>query len=439
METHIEIGIRAEDKSKWETRTPLVPEDIQHLTARGLSIVVQNSSSRAFSDAEYERADIPVLKELKNSKIILGLKEIPVQKLATSKTYFIFSHVIKGQAYNMPMLKQMMKLGVTLVDYERIVDEENNRLIFFGRHAGIAGMINSLWALGLRLSWEKVSNPFTRIQQAKSYFNLDDALQAVRETASAIKRNGIPKSIQPLVVGFAGYGNVSRGAQDVFDLLPFEDVSPHNLVDFCRKGTGGTHRLFKVVFKEKHLVTPRNTDQSFDLLDYYQTGLSKYRSIFMRYADHLTVLINGNYWDPKFPRLLRLEDCQRMWAGEKQPKLKVIGDISCDLDGAVQCTVKPTYPDNPLYVYHPNTGQTTDGVAGSGPVIMAVEILPAEIPRESSIYFSRVLTPYLPEIAAADWNNDFEKIQLPPEIKTATILHKGRLTPNYKYLEKYLD
>ena len=139
------IGIRAEDKSNWETRTPLVPDDIRQLCDEGLSIAVQTSDRRAFTDAEYAQSGIPVAKDLSRCRIIMGLKEIPIAGLEVGKTYFIFPLVIKDQTYNMPMLRQMMALGVTLVDYVRIVDEQNRRLIFFGLYAGIAGMINSLW------------------------------------------------------------------------------------------------------------------------------------------------------------------------------------------------------------------------------------------------------------------------------------------------------
>ncbi len=433
------IGIRAEDKSNWETRCPLVPEDIRGLNEAGLSIAVQASGRRAFSDAEYEQAGVSVLTDLEHCGIILGLKEIPIAKLEAGKTYFIFSHVIKGQAYNMPMLRRMMALGVTLVDYERIVDAQNRRLIFFGRHAGIAGMINSLWALGLRFAWENCPNPLTGIQQARSYPDLEAALEAVRAVAEQIRNNGVPAAMHPLVVGFAGYGNVAGGTQEVFDRLPFESVSPRDLADLIRADDCSPDRLYKVIFKEKHLVEPIGAGRAFDLQDYYRRGSTGYRGVFSRYAEHLTLLMNGNYWDPRFPRLLTTEDFRRMWAGGRQPKLKVIGDISCDINGALQCTVKPSYPDKPLYVYQPETGRASDGVAGQGPVVMAVEILPAEIPRESSIYFSRVLTTYLPAIAAADWSADFTRIALPIELKRAVILYRGSLTPEYEYLQTHLD
>ena len=128
-----------------------------------------------------------------------------------------------------------------------------------------------------------------------------------------------------------------------------------------------------------------------------------------------------------------------MWAGGRRPKLRVIGDISCDPDGSIQCTVKPTDPGHPLYVYEPASGRAVDGVAGHGPVVMAVEILPAEIPRESSRYFSRVLKGYMQALATADFRVPLEALQLPDELKRALILHRGRLTPDYRYLQDHVD
>jgi alpha-aminoadipic semialdehyde synthase len=439
MEKKMLIGVRSEDKNEWEQRVPLVPEDIRKLQTQGLNIIVQASQQRAFADQEYSEQGIPVQKELKNCDIIFGLKEIPLPALAPDKIYVIFSHVIKGQAYNMPMLKKMMELGTTLIDYEAIVDDRKRRLIFFGRYAGLAGMINSLWALGRRLEVENIPSPFCKIQQAKTYPGLNQARSAIQEVAEAIQQKGLPPAIHPLFVGFAGYGNVSLGAQEIFDILPFREIAPRDVARSADDPSLSDSVLYKVVFKEEHCVEARDPQQPFDLQDYYEYGKQKYKGVFYQYLKHLTLLINCNYWDSRYPRILSLEACKNMWRGAGQPRLRVIGDISCDIDGSIQCTVKPTYPDNPVYVYHPDTGKTTDGFQGHGPVIMAVEILPAELPRESSIYFSSILKDFLPDFTGANYTLSFEKLNLPPEIKRAMILYRGELTPDYKYIEKYLE
>ena len=434
----MQIGIRAEDKNEWEARVPLVPEDIRDLRAQGIAITVQTSVQRAFADEEFEQNGIAVESDIDRSDIILGLKEIQVARLAPGKIYFIFSHVIKGQAYNMPMLERMMQLGITLVDYERIVDEGNRRLIFFGRHAGLAGMINSLWALGRRLAEENCPNPLSDLRQARTYRNLEQARHAIRAVGKKIASKGLPVDICPPVVGFAGYGHVSQGAQEILEHLPVIEIRPSQLQQLFDDPDRSCNHVYKVVFKEEDIFEPRDSSQTFDLQEYYRYGAEKYNSVFERYLGHLTLLINGNYWDERFPRIFPLESCRELWKNNQQPRLKVIGDISCDINGSIECTVKPAYPDNPVYVYHPDSGEVTDGFSGHGPVIMAVEILPTEIPRESSTYFSSVLKQYIPQLVAADWQSEFEALRLPSEIKRAMILHRGSFTPDYRYLEDYL-
>ncbi len=434
----MKIGIRAEDKSKSEKRTPLVPDDIVELNKNGFSIVVQSSKQRIFSDDEHRKKGIDVQNDLKDCTVIFGVKEIPMHVFEQDKLYIFFSHVIKGQTYNMPMLKHMMELGGTLIDYERIIDENNHRLVFFGYYAGLSGMINTLWSLGKRMDVENIQNPFNKIQQAMTYHSLDDAKNVIREVGEEIKKHGIPAAMHPLVIGFAGYGNVSQGAQNVFDILPFKDIAPDELKQIANDPSVADDVIYKVVFKEKHIVKPKDVNYPFDLHDYYKHGLEKYDGIFDQYLDDLTVLVNCNYWDEKYPRLITLEDCQRMWSDDKQPRLQVISDISCDPHGAVQCTIKPTYPEQPTYVYHPQTGTAIDGFEGHGPVIMAVEILPTEIPRESSIHFSHVLREFIPALVNADYKLSFEELNLPFALKKALILYHGKLTPDYEYLNTYL-
>jgi alpha-aminoadipic semialdehyde synthase len=118
--------------------------------------------------------------------------------------------------------------------------------------------------------------------------------------------------------------------------------------------------------------------------------------------------------------------------------LRVIGDISCDIEGAIEATVRSTDAGNPVFVYDPATGQDTDGWAGRGIVILAIDNLPGQLPRESSTTFSHTLKPLIPAIVRADYTVPFEELDLPPLIKDAVIAHRGELTPDYKYIEKFL-
>ncbi|MBN1830141.1 MAG: hypothetical protein JW884_13505 [Deltaproteobacteria bacterium] len=434
----MKIGIRSEDKSPWERRSPLIPKDIQALREQGISIVVQASAHRVFSDNDFRSAGIPVQTSLKDCDIIIGIKEIPKDMFEFRKIYLFFAHVIKGQPYNMPMLERMMELETTLLDYERIVDGNNRRLIFFGRHAGMAGMINTLWALGQRLEEENIENPFSVLRQAKNYRNLEEAREELDRVAEVIRTRGIPEILNPLIVGFTGYGNVSQGAQDIFDILPFRSIEPEAPEDIMLNDPASRHVLYKIVFREKHMVQSIDGSQSFDLNHYYREGVKKYRSQFYRYLPQLTVLVNGIYWDARYPRLMTIEDCRNLWNGTVPPKLKVIGDITCDPGGSIECTVESTSPDDPVYVYDPRNGVISHGFKGWGPLVMAVDILPTEIPYESSCYFSSILREYIPLIAAANYKDDFARLTMIPELKGAMILHRGTLTPDYRYLRKHL-
>ena len=180
------IGIRREDKDRWEARVPLIPDDVVRLTSSGAAeIVVQPSPRRVFTEAEYVQAGARVDEDLSACDVVLAVKEIPRELFAPGKTYAFFSHTIKGQPYNMDMLRRLMDLRCQLIDYERITDESGRRIIFFSRFAGLAGAIDSLWVLGRRLEWEGLSpNPFAALEQTYTYPTLEAALAAVREVGA---------------------------------------------------------------------------------------------------------------------------------------------------------------------------------------------------------------------------------------------------------------
>ena len=433
------IGIRGEDKSVWERRVPITPQDARDLQAdHDLKVIAQASEIRVFDSDEYLQAGIAVREDLSPASTIFAVKEIPLKVLEPGKTYVFFAHVIKGQPYNMPMLKRMMELGCNLIDYEKVTDEEGRRLIFFGRHAGLAGMIDTLWAFGRRLAWEGTPNPFTQLRQAHRYKDLDEAIAALERVKGQIETEGLPEAIFSLILGIAGYGNVSRGAQELLSHLPVVEIAPDEIAAIAESKDASRYVIYKVVFKEEHTVEPVSPDDRFELQDYYQHP-EKYRSKFETYLPHLTILVNAIYWDTMYPRLVTKDYVKQAYGGKRSPRLRVIGDISCDVEGAIEVTVKSTEPGVPVFVYDPETGEAKDGYEGRGPVIMAVDILPSELPRESSIDFSQALKAYVPAIAKADFSVPFDQLDLPPEIKRAVILQQGQLTPNYRYLERFLN
>ena len=205
----------------------------------------------------------------------------------------------------MPLLKKMMELKCNLIDYERIVDESNRRLIFFGKYAGIAGMVETLHALGQKLKLKGFKTPLERIKQAYQYDSIEEATKVLKEVGNQIKDEGIDKELQPLVVGFAGYGNVSKGAQEIFDLLPVKSITPNELANLKKFSKDELSKnLFKVVFKEEDLVKPK--DGKFHLQDYYDHP-EKYEGKFEEYIPNLTVIVNCIYWTNRYPRLVTKE------------------------------------------------------------------------------------------------------------------------------------
>jgi alanine dehydrogenase len=431
------IGIRREDKSRWERRVPVTPEDARVLREEhGVGVWVQPSPIRVFSEGEFVQAGAIVQEDLSPCPVIFAVKEMPLDFFEPGKTYVFFAHVIKGQSYNMPMLQRMLDLGCTLIDYEKVTDESGRRLIFFGRHAGLAGMVETLRALGQRLDWEGFPNPFSQLRHTYEYEDLAACKEAVSRVGERLKAGGLPESVAPLVCGVAGYGNVARGVWEILDLLPVEEIGPGEVAGLAERADYAANVIYKVVFKEEHTVEPVSPEGLFDLQDFYEHP-EKYRSTFERYVPHLTVIVNCIYWEEKYPRLVTKAYLKQLY-GADNPRLRVIGDISCDIEGAIECTVRSTEVDEPVFVYDPFTGEASDGYAGKGPVVMAVDILPSELPRDASVDFSRVLSAFIPAIAAADFSVEFERLALPPEIKRAVIAHRGELTPDYRYIERFL-
>jgi len=432
------IGIRREDKNPWERRAPLIPSHIRELIkVHGLKILVQPSPIRVFADDDFKLEGAKVQDGLSPASVILGIKEIPEAQFEEGKAYVFFSHTIKGQPGNMPMLRALVEKKCTLIDYERIVDEKGRRLVFFGRQAGAAGMIDSLWALGRRLKAEDRESPFAPIRQTIYYQSLVEAKEEIAEIGEHIRRKGLPPDLVPFICGFTGYGHVSQGAQEIFDLLPSDEIEPEEFGAFIEKGNFSPFRVYKTVFREEHLVRPKDPAAAFDLQDYYDHP-ENYVPVLEPYVRHMTMLINGIYWAPKFPRFVTKGFLRDLFGERPDPRLKIIGDISCDIDGAMECTIRATDPREAVYVYDPVLDVALPGVKGRGPVVMAIYNLPAEIPLESSVFFSQSLMPFIPGIARADFDGSFQDCELPAPIRKAVILFKGEFTPEYLYMQDFL-
>jgi alpha-aminoadipic semialdehyde synthase len=432
------LGIVRETKNEWERRVPLTPNDLKNLISEfSFKCIIQPSDNRIFSNEAYPEAGAILQDDLSECDLIIGIKEIKNEDLIKNKSYLYFSHTIKGQSYNMPMLQKLIDLKCTLMDYERMVNEKNQRLIFFSFHAGVAGVIDTLWSFGQRLKTEGIESPFSSIKQSLNYTDQLEAEEEFKKLGESIMANGLPEQVTPLIVGITGYGNVSIGAQHMLDLLPVTEISPDQMNDIKNDTQFHSNLIYKVIFTEKDMVESISTKTTFDLQDYY-TNPEKYKSKFEPYLKNISILVNASFWDTPYPKHVTKNSIKKLYSGTNNHTLLVIGDISCDVEGGVECTVKVTDPGSPVYVYEPVNNTIIDGVSGHGPVIMAVDNLPSELPKDASVYFSSVLKEYIPALVSCDFSASYDDLELPYPLKKAVIVHRGGLTSEYAYLKEYL-
>ena len=431
------IGIRREDKNEWERRVALTPDHVGELTRDGgIAFNVQPSDKRAFPDVDYRHAGATLDESLNDCRVILGIKEIPKEKLLQDKVYLFFSHTTKGQAYSMPMLQRLLDLGCTLIDYEQIVDERGKRLIFFGKHAGYAGMINALWALGRRLEAQGIYCGLERVRLAHDYSSLDEATAHLSRIGERIRHAGLPEALRPFICGFTGSGNVSRGAQEIYDRLPTLEVAAEELPRLLADPDRPRNVFYKTVFSRADRF--EHTDgKPFDAAE-FDAHPERFTNGLRRWLPHLNMLVHGAFWSPEQPRTVSFDDLKSLWS-KPQPKLSVIADISCDIEGGVEATVRPTTVGDPVFVWDVARGEAIDGLEGDGPVIMAVDNLPCQLPAESSEHFGDTLVRWIPQLARCNWELPFDQLELPDELRRAVLVHRGELTPDYRYLLSHLD
>ena len=427
------LGIRIETKNIWERRVPLNPTAVQKLTNKGFGVVIQPSENRKYKDDEYKTVGAQISNDLTECDFIIGVKEIPMKDLIPGKPHLFFSHTIKGQDYNMPLLQKILDDKITLLDYEKIEDEKNRRLVFFGKFAGDAGMIDTLHGLGQRLKQQyNIETPFLKIKHSYQYESVQDAIDQISIIGKEIERDGLPKEITPLNIFLLGYGHVAQGCREVLTALPIMEIAPDELEEHSKNYND--NKIYLSVFKEEHLVE-RKDGAEFSLNDYFMNN-SAYKSRLEQYLPYCSIYMNAIYWAPNCPVFLPnsyLKEIQ-----DKDPKLIIIGDITCDIEGSVQATVKPTWPDNPVFVYNTKTKKETDGYAGDGFAVMAVDNLPCEFPKEASDTFSSSLMPFMEQILNNDYSKPINESSLPTEIKNACITHQGKLENSFKYLKKFI-
>jgi alpha-aminoadipic semialdehyde synthase len=425
------IGIVHETKNRWERRVPLVPEAVAALVRDGIEVRVERSPSRAFRDEEFAAAGATLVDDATDCRLLLGVKEVKKHQVKPGATVMCFSHTIKGQSHNMPLLRHFIEQGANLVDYEVIVDEKGQRTVAFGRYAGLAGAHETLWTLAHRMAALGHPNPLTALRHAVDYSDLTEMTASARAALEALRRSG-PEVMAPLVVGVTGDGRVSRGALEYLQAVGAIPCTLDECIALPVDAPGD--RTLRVLHVTNDMVYEwAGQQRRFDFA-HYLANPQLYISRCAMYLPFMKALINGLYWDERFPRILDDSTARRLWASGVLPP--VIGDVACDIRGGVEWTVMATENDAPAFVYDPSTGAATVGVEGRGVAIMAVDNLPTALPRDASVDFSRALMPYVRTFFEADLREGVEG--LPPALQNAVVVAGGRLTPRHQGLSRFL-
>ncbi|XP_014819472.1 PREDICTED: alpha-aminoadipic semialdehyde synthase, mitochondrial isoform X2 [Calidris pugnax] len=439
------LAIRREDVNSWERRAPLAPRHVKELTQMGYKVLVQPSNRRAFHEKDYIKAGGIIQEDISEASLIIGVKRPPEDKLIPKKNYAFFSHTIKAQEANMPLLDEILRQEIRLFDYEKMVDHKGMRVVAFGKWAGVAGMINILHGLGLRFLALGHHTPFMHIGMAHNYRNSSQAVQAVRDAGYEISLGLMPKSVGPLTFVFTGTGNVSKGAQEMFNALPCEFVEPHELKEVSR--SGDLRKVYGTVLSRHHHLV-RKRDGLYDPVD-YDKHPELYTSRFNTdIAPYTTCLINGIYWEQHTPRLLSRQDAQNLLVPVRSPggategcpvlphKLLAICDISADTGGSIEFMTECTTIDSPFCMYDADQHIIHDSVEGQGILMCSIDNLPAQLPIEATEYFGDMLFPYIEEMLVSEGSEPLESQNYSSVVRDAVIASNGSLTAKYEYIQK---
>ena len=435
MRKSLVVGILKEEKNKWERRAPLTPSDIRWLVQKGIEVEVESSPIRVFKDKAYEKNGAKIVKEPKKASFLVGIKEPRKEKIREKAVYMFFSHTTKGQSYNMLLLRELLEKEATLVECEKITDRNGKRLVYFGRFAGICGVTDSLYYCGRKLKERGINNPFSSLNPSWTYKSLEELKGNMEQTAKNIEKRGFDKRISPFIIGITGHGNVSNGAHEVLNLLNPIEIHPKDMKSFIRHQKYANDRIYKIVFLREEKF--RKKDRRGYYFEEYLAHPERFESNLDKYLSFLNILLNGSYWDDKYPRLVTKKMIRKL-CGRQKCRLEFIGDISCDIKGSVEINRGATTPDDPTYTYNPKEDNYTEGYKGKGVTVLAVDNLPAELPKDSSREFSGLIRDYVYQIAAHGVRDLTKHAAIPLEIRKAVITQNGHLCKKYQYLHKYL-
>jgi alanine dehydrogenase len=398
------IGIIREGKSPPDKRVPLTPLQCKKIIALypDTEIFVQPSVIRAIPDSSYAAAGIPLRDDLSVCDILMGVKEVPIQMLIPGKTYFFFSHTYKKQPYNRSLLQAILAKNISLVDYELLVSKGGKRLIGFGKYAGIVGCYNGMLAMGKKFG----------------LFSLKAAHECAdrKEVEEELKKVIFPENFKLVVTGG---GRVAGGAKEILNLLPIKKVDPEAFLN---------QNFAEAVYTQLS-VTDYNKKQdrgSFKTQEFYDHP-ERFDANFMRFAKVADMYVSCHYWDKRAPYIFSREDA-------KSPdfNLKIVSDISCDIDGPIASTLRPSTIEEPLYGYDRFSGKETDFLDSNAIGVMAVDNLPCELPKDASADFGEELIRNIfPELLGKQQSEIIENAR--------ESNFKGELTEKFKYLKAYVQ
>ncbi|MEM1009098.1 MAG: hypothetical protein AAGJ35_08845 [Myxococcota bacterium] len=444
------IAIRREDLSKpGEQRVALTPEYMGWLCAQGVRGLVQPARhpetmecKRAFEDLDYIEAGAEVTEDLGAAELIVGLKEIDVDAILPNKAYLLFSHTHKGQVKNRAMLRAFQERHCTLIDYELLCKQDGQRLLTaFTYFAGYAGMIDTLWAFGLRMEYLGVETLFSQMHQSIQSGGLENVRYLLQETlAQQIRTHGTSKEMPPVITCFLGRGKTSSGAQEIYDWLPCQEISlaelpgvfAHGKRDRVYKLVLEVYDMYRLIDTQLSAAVGNTHEQKFR---HYLEHPECYTSNLDQVLPYISMLMNCILWSPKYPRVLPTELLAEL--GERSA-LQLIGDITCDPNGAIEFSHE-TWIDSPLFTFDAQSQSETEGHEAPGVVVMAVTNLPCEFPAEASLQFADELKPLLPELRDARWQDSWEDVGFSETLRNATLLWQGEFTPKYAYMKKFLE
>ncbi len=397
----MKFGIIKERKNPPDRRVVFSPNEIKTIQEQFpvVSFKVEPSDIRIFSDAEYQNLGIEVTDDLSDCEVLFGVKEVPVEALIPNKKYFFFSHTIKKQPYNQKLLQAVLEKNIELYDHETIVDAANKRLIGFGRYAGIVGAYNAIRAFGIKFELFKMPKA--------------SALKGRDALVQQVKRQIIP----PIKIVVTGTGKVGSGVKEMLLAMKIKEVSVENFL---------TKNFTQPVFTQIDVLeyNKRMDGQKFDTKDFYKNP-SEYESDFERFTKVADIYISGHFHANAAPqilsqKMLQASDCA----------IKIVADVSCDVNGPIACTLRASTIEEPLYGYLPSENKEVDVFHPAAIVVMAVDNLPCELPKDASEGFGEMFTQH---VIPAFFNNDADRI-----LARAKMTENGVLTERFNYLHDYV-